>query len=62
MRTAPKQSDTLAQVPQSQLFLTLGEELRDARRVQSDGQEEDLRQALQMVISRVAELVSSLGV
>lgn len=39
------------------LFLKIEEELHDARRVQSDGQEDDLRYALNMVINRVAELV-----
>ncbi|KAF8629300.1 hypothetical protein AX15_003517 [Amanita polypyramis BW_CC] len=39
------------------LLLTVEEELRDARRAQSHGQEEDLRAALTMVISRVAELL-----
>ena len=38
-------------------FLKIEEELHDARRVQSHGQEDDLRLALDMVISRVSELV-----
>jgi len=43
----------------SQLFLATEEELRDVKRVHSHGQEEDLRLALQVVINRVEELVSS---
>lgn len=41
------------------LRLNIEDELRDARRVQSHGQEEDLRAALNMVINRVQELVSN---
>lgn len=37
-------------------FLAVEEELHDARRVHAHGQEEDLRFALNMVISRVTEL------
>jgi len=39
------------------IFLEIEEELHDARRVQSDGQEDDLRCALSMVIKRVTQLV-----
>jgi len=39
------------------IFLQVEEELHDARRVQADGQEDDLRSALSMVINRVSELV-----
>lgn len=39
------------------LFLKVEEELHDARRVHSDGQEDDLRYALNMVINRVSNLV-----
>jgi len=60
MRTVAKRPVSLAKPQPSQLFLTLEDELRDARRVHSHGQEEDLRQALQMVINRVVELVSSM--
>lgn len=38
-------------------FLKIEEELHDARRVRSHGQEDDLRHALDMVIGRVSELV-----
>jgi hypothetical protein len=40
------------------IFSRIEEELHDARRVHSYGQEEDLRSALIMVINRVSELVS----
>ncbi|KIM45668.1 hypothetical protein M413DRAFT_345424 [Hebeloma cylindrosporum] len=43
------------------VFLKVEEELHDARRVHSDGQEDDLRYALSMVINRVSELSSMLG-
>ncbi|KAJ2924750.1 hypothetical protein H1R20_g12340, partial [Candolleomyces eurysporus] len=42
-------------------FLQIEEELHDARRVQSDGQEDDLRSALDMVINRVSELSTLLS-
>ena len=40
------------------IFSEIEEELHDARRVYSHGQEEDLRSALNMVIDRVVQLVS----
>ena len=42
------------------IFSQIDEELHDARRVYSHGQEEDLRSALNMVIDRVVQLVSLL--
>ena len=39
------------------VFAKVEEELHDARRVHADGQEDDLRYALNMVINRVTELV-----
>lgn len=39
------------------IFSQIEEELHDARRVYSHGQEEDLRSALNMVIDRVVQLV-----
>ena len=42
------------------IFSQIEEELHDARRVYSHGQEEDLRSALNMVIDRVVQLVSLL--
>ncbi|KAK0240976.1 hypothetical protein EDD85DRAFT_817211 [Armillaria nabsnona] len=43
------------------LFLSIEEELHDARRVHANGQEDDLRLALNMVISRVTQLSSLLS-
>ncbi|KAJ3526887.1 hypothetical protein NMY22_g9989 [Coprinellus aureogranulatus] len=42
-------------------FLKIEEELHDARRVKSHGQEDDLRHALDMVINRVSELSQMLS-
>lgn len=44
--------------PTSTAFAGLDDELRDARRVLSQGQEEDLRYALDRVLNKVEELVS----
>ncbi|KIJ68060.1 hypothetical protein HYDPIDRAFT_165792 [Hydnomerulius pinastri MD-312] len=46
--------------PTSAVFVGLDDELRDARRVHSQGQEEDLRYALDRVIKRVEDLSSLL--
>jgi len=43
--------------PTSTVFASIDDELHDARRVHSHGQEEDLRYALDRVIKRVEELV-----
>jgi hypothetical protein len=56
----PRRSDLNATQQRSAshpVFLKVEEELHDARRVYSDGQEDDLRYALSMVINRVSELV-----
>lgn len=57
----PKRTDSLNATQQKSgsnpIFLKIEEELHDARRVKADGQEEDLRLALDMVINRVTELV-----
>lgn len=44
--------------PTSTIFAGLDDELHDARRVLSQGQEEDLRYALERVLNKVEELVS----
>ena len=44
--------------PTSAVFQGLDDELHDARRVLSHGQEEDLRYALDRVLNKVEELVS----
>ncbi|KAJ7762644.1 hypothetical protein B0H16DRAFT_518350 [Mycena metata] len=65
--SVPRRTDSLnatqqkAPPPSHQIFLTIEQELHDARRVSSHGQEEDLRSALNMVISRVTELSSLLS-
>lgn len=43
------------------IFVKVEEDLHDARRVHADGQEDDLRYALNMVINRVTELVNLLS-
>lgn len=48
--------------PHSAIFSSIDDELRDVRRVRSQGQEEDLRHALECVIRRVEELSSLLKV
>lgn len=48
--------------PHSAIFSGIDDELRDARRVYSQGQEEDLRYALERVIKRVEELSSLLKI
>ncbi|KAJ6573433.1 hypothetical protein DFH09DRAFT_1362081 [Mycena vulgaris] len=61
----PRRTDSLNATQQKssshQIFLTIEQELHDARRVGSHGQEEDLRSALNMVINRVTELSSLLS-
>ncbi|KAL4073819.1 hypothetical protein V8B97DRAFT_1936590 [Scleroderma yunnanense] len=48
--------------PHSAIFSSIDDELRDARRVFSQGQEEDLRYALERIIKRVEELSSLLRI
>ncbi|KAJ6608431.1 hypothetical protein B0H10DRAFT_2302808 [Mycena sp. CBHHK59/15] len=61
----PRRTDSLnatqTKAASSALFLAIEQELHDARRVRSHGQEEDLRAALGMVINRVSELSALLG-
>lgn len=54
-RTVPQRSDSLQ--PGKPIFSQIEEELRDVRRVHTQGQEEDLRMALARTITRVEELV-----
>jgi hypothetical protein len=44
--------------PELPIFTAINDDLRDVRRVATHGQEEDLRTALERIISRVEELVS----
>ncbi|KAF9466888.1 hypothetical protein BDZ94DRAFT_89126 [Collybia nuda] len=61
----PRRSDSLNATQQKTgthpIFSTIEEELHDARRVHSHGQEDDLRSALNMVISRVINLSTLLS-
>ncbi|TFK65240.1 hypothetical protein BDN72DRAFT_900852 [Pluteus cervinus] len=61
----PRRSDSLnatqQTAPSHPIFLKVEEELHDARRVHSHGQEEDLRAALNMVINRVSHLSNLLS-
>ncbi|KAF7326815.1 Sec2p domain-containing protein [Mycena sanguinolenta] len=62
----PRRTDSLNATQQKAagshpIFLAIEQELHDARRVGSHGQEDDLRAALNMVINRVTELSSLLS-
>ncbi|GLB44963.1 putative GDP/GTP exchange factor Sec2p [Lyophyllum shimeji] len=63
----PRRSDSLQlnatqqKQPTHKIFLTVQEELHDARRVHSHGQEEDLRLALNMLIDRLSQLSTMLS-
>ncbi|THG92473.1 hypothetical protein EW026_g8438 [Hermanssonia centrifuga] len=58
-RSLPLRTDSLNS-SKAAVFTQIDEELRDVRRVHSQGQEEDLRMALSQTISRVQELSSML--
>ncbi|EPQ56862.1 hypothetical protein GLOTRDRAFT_137360, partial [Gloeophyllum trabeum ATCC 11539] len=58
-RALPKRTDSLL-ASKSSLFNAIDDDLRDARRVHSHGQEEDLKYALQKTMSRIEELTSLL--
>ena len=57
----PRPTDSLnatqTKNPSHKILLTIEEELHDARRVHSYGQEEDLKLALNMLIDRLGEVV-----
>ncbi|KAG6860373.1 hypothetical protein C0995_012019 [Termitomyces sp. Mi166 len=63
----PNRSDSLKlnatqqKAPTHKIFLTIEEELHDARRVHSHGQEEDLRLALNMLIERLSQVSTMLS-
>ncbi|KAI1794242.1 hypothetical protein LXA43DRAFT_167125 [Ganoderma leucocontextum] len=61
-RNLPRRSDSLLKVATTTApyFSELDDELRDTRRVHSQGQEEDLRYALSRTINRIEELTSML--
>ncbi|KDQ59971.1 hypothetical protein JAAARDRAFT_77851 [Jaapia argillacea MUCL 33604] len=56
----PKRSSTSFNPKSSPLFISIDDDLRDARRVISHGQEDDLRTALSRMVSRVEELANLL--
>ena len=56
----PRRVDSLV-AHKAPVFTDIEDELRDVRRVYSQGQEEDLRTALSRMISRVEELVRHLS-
>lgn len=56
-RALPKRTDSLQAIKNPQLFIAIEDEVRDCKRVQTHGQEEDLKEALSRMMSRVEELV-----
>ena len=56
----PRRIDSLI-AHKAPVFTEIEDELRDVKRVHSQGQEEDLRMALSRMISRVEELVCPLA-
>lgn len=56
--TAPPIAPKPGSAPEDPIFGAIDDDLRDARRVGTHGEEEDLRSALEKVIGRVEELVS----
>ncbi|KAI0044444.1 hypothetical protein FA95DRAFT_1497051, partial [Auriscalpium vulgare] len=59
-RPVPKRIDSVNAVKNAQFFTSIDEELRDAKRVQRQGQEEDLREALSRIMARLEEVCSML--
>lgn len=59
MASVPRRTDSLA-ASKAPIFPEIEDEIRDVKRVQSHGQEEDLRMGLSKTISRVEELSSLL--
>lgn len=57
-RSFPPRSDSITPSHSQPKLPGVADEIRDARRVQTHGQEEDLRDALGQMIGRVEELVS----
>ena len=58
-RPLPQRNESIRPGAESALLSLLPDELHDIRRVQDYGQEEDLKDALGKMISRVEELVSA---
>ena len=56
-RPLPQRTSSLNAAKYASYFSSIDEELRDSRRVQRQGQEEDLREALSRMMARVEEMV-----
>ncbi|KAI9455256.1 hypothetical protein BJY52DRAFT_657182 [Lactarius psammicola] len=59
-RTLPQRTHSVNAVKHANYFGTVDEELRDCKRVQRQGQEEDLREALGRMMARVEEMCATL--
>ena len=58
-KTLPQRTHSVNAVKHANYFGSIDEELRDCKRVQRQGQEEDLREALGRMMARVEEMVRS---
>jgi hypothetical protein len=58
-RPLPQRTHSVNAVKHANYFSAIDEELRDCKRVQRQGQEEDLREALGRIVTRVEEMVRS---
>jgi len=58
-RPLPPRTHSVNAVKNANYFGSIDEELRDCKRVQRQGQEEDLREALSHMMARVEEMVRS---
>jgi hypothetical protein len=56
-RPLPQRTHSLNAAKHADYFSSIDEELRDCQRVQRQGQEEDLREALSRMMNRVEEMV-----
>ena len=56
-RSLPPRTHSINAVKHANYFGSIDEELRDCKRVQRQGQEEDLREALNRMMARVEEMV-----
>jgi hypothetical protein len=56
-RPPPQRTHSINAVKHASYFSSVDEELRDCKRVQRQGQEEDLREALSRMMTRVEEMV-----
>ena len=58
-RPLPPRTHSVNAVKHANYFAAIDEEMRDFKRVQRQGQEEDLREALGRMMTRVEEMVRS---